>query len=127
MVGAVLRYEVGLAWPTAAGTFPWTTLLINTVGCALIGVLMVSVDAFGGHWLVRRTLSTGVLGGFTTFSTYAVDAERLLAQRHPAAALGYLALTVLTCLAAVAAGTALTRRVFARRLAPATDAPVSAR
>jgi CrcB protein len=118
VVGAVCRYEAGVLWPTPSGHFPWTTLVVNVVGCALIGVLMVlTTDVFRTHWMARRALSTGLLGGFTTFSTYAVDAQRLLATHHPALALADLALTVTICLLAVVATTRMTRRIFAGRIA----------
>ncbi|WP_260635819.1 fluoride efflux transporter CrcB [Streptomyces angustmyceticus] len=101
-IGATARYGAGLLWPTASGDFPWTTLTVNAVGCALMGVLMVVItEVRAAHRLVRPFLGTGVLGGFTTFSTYAVDIQRLVGGGRPAAALAYLAGTVLVALAAV--------------------------
>ncbi|MFJ6786123.1 fluoride efflux transporter FluC [Streptomyces angustmyceticus] len=101
-IGATARYGAGLLWPTASGAFPWTTLTVNAVGCALMGVLMVVItEVRAAHRLVRPFLGTGVLGGFTTFSTYAVDIQRLVGGGRPAAALAYLAGTVLVALAAV--------------------------
>ncbi|WP_414169042.1 fluoride efflux transporter CrcB [Streptoverticillium reticulum] len=115
-IGAVTRYGAGLLWATPSGAFPWTTLLINAVGCALIGVLLVTVSELGSaHRLVRPFLGTGVLGGFTTFSTYAVDAQQLLQAGRVASALAYLAATLLTALAAVWAAAASTRRFVLRR------------
>src|SRR5437899_7972478 len=107
-IGAAARYGAGLLWPTADGAFPWTTLLINAAGCALMGVLMVLItEAWTAHRLLRPFLGTGVLGGFTTFSTYAVDIERLAGGGRLPLALAYLAGTLLAALAAVAlAGTA---------------------
>lgn len=114
-VGAAGRYGAGLAWPTAADAFPWTTLLVNVVGCALMGVLMVLVtERFTAPPLVRPFLGTGVLGGFTTFSTYAVDAHRLLRLDAAGTAILSLVLTFVLAVAAVWAGAgaarALTRR-----------------
>ncbi len=110
VLGAVVRYEASLAWPTAAGAVPWTTLTVNVAGCALIGVLLVLVGSvFAQQRLLRPFLGTGVLGGFTTFSTYAVDIQRLIATGHPARALSYLIGTVLVALAAVTAATWLSR------------------
>ncbi|MDF3049128.1 MAG: hypothetical protein K0R87_766 [Pseudonocardia sp.] len=61
--------------PHAADGWPWSTLLVNISGCLLIGVLMVLVtERFRAHPLARPLLGIGVLGGYTTFSTYAVDA-----------------------------------------------------
>ncbi|MGP3776458.1 fluoride efflux transporter CrcB [Streptomyces sp. SDT5-1] len=112
-VGASARYGASLLWPTAAGTFPWTTLVVNAIGCAVIGVFMVVIsDVWAAHRLVRPFFGTGVLGGFTTFSTYAVDIRTLIADGHPRTALGYLALTACVALAAVWAAAHLTRRVI---------------
>ncbi|MFJ9467128.1 fluoride efflux transporter CrcB [Streptomyces caniferus] len=101
-IGATARYGAALLWPTDSGAFPWTTLAVNAVGCALMGVLMVVItEVRPAHRLVRPFLGTGVLGGFTTFSTYAVDIQRLTDAGRPAAALAYLAGTVLVALTAV--------------------------
>jgi CrcB protein len=67
------------------------------------------------HPLLRPFVGTGVLGGFTTFSTYAVDVERLVDGGRPGVALGYLALTVLAALAAVWSVEVAARRVLAWR------------
>ena len=83
-IGATARYLIGLAWPTPAGGFPWTTLAINIVGCAVIGVFMVLItDVWTPHRHLRPFFGTGVLGGFTTFSTYAVDIQQLVDDRPP--------------------------------------------
>ncbi|MGA5561388.1 fluoride efflux transporter CrcB [Streptomyces platensis] len=101
-IGAAARYGAGLLRPTGDGSFPWTILAVNVVGCALMGVLMVMVtEVRPAHRLLRPFLGTGVLGGFTTFSTYAVDIQRLIDARHPAQAMAYLAGTLLAALAAV--------------------------
>ncbi|MFI5658382.1 fluoride efflux transporter CrcB [Streptomyces sp. NPDC051684] len=115
-VGASARYGATLLWPTANGAFPWTTLVVNAIGCAVIGVFMVVIsDIWAAHRLVRPFFGTGVLGGFTTFSTYAVDLRNLIDAGHPRTALGYLALTVCAALAAVWTAAHLTRRVIERR------------
>lgn len=112
-LGAVARYEAGLLWPTATGAFPWTTLLVNAAGCLVIGVFLVAVtEIWSAHPLLRPFFGTGVLGGFTTFSTFCVDIERLVNGGQAATALAYLAATVLTALAAVTAGAWTTRRVL---------------
>ena len=92
--------------------FPWTTFWINVTGCALMGVLMVLVtERFTVHPLVRPFLGTGVLGGYTTFSTYAIDATRLFDGGHAGVAVVYLVATLLAALIAVWGSTAVTRRV----------------
>ncbi|GAA3845741.1 fluoride efflux transporter CrcB [Streptomyces phyllanthi] len=112
-IGAAARYGASLLWPAQTGGFPWTTLWVNVVGCALIGVFMVLIsDVWAAHRLVRPFFGTGVLGGFTTFSTYAVDIERLVAAGRPEAGLAYLAATLAAALAAVWLAVTAARRVL---------------
>ncbi|MDP9866782.1 MULTISPECIES: fluoride efflux transporter FluC [Streptosporangium] len=115
-IGAGARYGAGLLWPTADDSFPWTTLGVNASGCLVIGVLMVTLsEAWAAPVWVRPFFGTGVLGGFTTFSTYCVDIDRLASAGRAELALGYLAATVVAAMAAVAAGAWITRRFLARR------------
>ncbi|WP_329026944.1 MULTISPECIES: fluoride efflux transporter CrcB [unclassified Streptomyces] len=117
-VGASARYGAGLLWPTATSTFPWTTLVVNVIGCAVIGVFMVIIsEVWAAHRLVRPFFGTGVLGGFTTFSTYAVDIERLVSKDRAGTGLVYLGVTLLAALAAVWSAVWLTRRALAWRQA----------
>lgn len=100
----------------SAGRLPWTTLLVNVIGCAVIGVFMAIIsDIRSVHRLVRPFFGTGVLGGFTTFSTYAVDIERLVDAYRARTGIAYLGLTLLAALAAVWSAVWLTRRVLAWR------------
>ncbi|MFF9901463.1 fluoride efflux transporter FluC [Streptomyces longispororuber] len=113
--GAAARYGAAVLWPPAAGAFPWTTLLVNAVGCAVMGAFMVLVtDLWTPHRLVRPFFGTGVLGGFTTFSTYAVDVQRLIEDGRAVTGLGCLALTPLIALAAVWTAAATARRALSR-------------
>ncbi|MEV8451328.1 fluoride efflux transporter CrcB [Streptomyces sp. NPDC052095] len=115
-IGACARYGASLLWPTAATGFPWTTLVVNVIGCAVIGAFMVVIsEAWSAHRLVRPFFGTGVLGGFTTFSTYAVDIQRLVDGGRVRAGLGYLGLTLLAALTAVWGAVWATRRVLAWR------------
>ncbi|MFG2871828.1 CrcB family protein [Streptomyces sp. NPDC048338] len=118
-LGAAARYGAALVWPTPAGAFPWTTFGVNILGCAAIGALVVLVTETGTapHPLVRPFLGTGILGGFTTFSTYALDTQRLLGAGDTARGLAYMGATVAAALAAVWAATAATRGLLARRTA----------
>lgn len=116
--GASARYGAALLWPTATGGFPWTTLVVNVTGCAVIGVFMVVIsEVWAAHRLVRPFFGTGVLGGFTTFSTYAVDIQRLVSEDRPGTGLVYLGVTLLAALAAVWSAVWLTRRALAWRQA----------
>jgi CrcB protein len=92
----------------------WATLAVNLVGCALIGVLVVfTTEVWRAHPLIRPFLGTGVLGGFTTFSTYTLDAHDLWVAGDRGAAAGYLVGTLLGCVAATAAAVALARALVA--------------
>lgn len=112
-IGALARYGLTVAIPTtrSAGIgFPWATFLANVGGCMLIGVLMTLIlDVWVAHRLLRPFLGVGVLGGFTTFSTYAVETLELAGSNQPAMAIGYLVGTVLSALVAVWLGAHLTR------------------
>ena len=110
--GACARYAAALLWPTGAAAFPWTTLCVNTVGCLIIGVFVVAVtEVWAAHPLLRPFFGTGVLGGFTTFSTYCADIARLVREGMAGVALAYLALTVGAAMAAVTIGVLAGRRV----------------
>ncbi|GLW46767.1 hypothetical protein Stsp02_24290 [Streptomyces sp. NBRC 14336] len=115
-LGATARYALTLWWPLEPGGFPWATFWTNVVGCAVIGAFMVLItDVWAAHRLVRPFFGTGVLGGFTTFSTYAVDTRRLLAGGHPGTAFAYLFATLLAALTAVWLGATTTRRLVRGR------------
>ena len=115
-LGASARHAVELAWPSVAGTFPWATFATNVTGCLLIGVLMVwVVEAGGAHPLVRPFLGVGVLGGYTTFSTYAVQTQSLLRGGHVVTAAAYLLGTVVAALLGVALGVAAGRATLRLR------------
>ena len=110
VVGALARYALATAWPHPPRGFPWSTFVVNVTGCFLIGVLMVVVTEVVTHKpLLRPFLGVGVLGGYTTFSTYVVDIQRAAGEGAASMALGYLALTLVGALLAVYAGAVLTR------------------
>ena len=116
MLGASARYAAERAWPTPPGGFPWSTLAVNVAGSILIGVLMVQVaESRRVHPAVRPFLGVGVLGGFTTFSTYAVQTGVLLTSGRVLMGAAYLVLTVLAAMAAVTVGVWGTRASRALR------------
>jgi CrcB protein len=116
MAGASGRYALELAWPTPAGSWPWATFVTNASGCLLIGMLMVYVvEAGRAHPLIRPFVGVGVLGGFTTFSTYAVQSVVLVDDGHAGLAVGYLFGTLAAALVAVTAGVALARTLIGLR------------
>lgn len=107
-VGAAARWAVGHAWPVHPGVWPWSTLAVNVAGCFAIGVLMVFVARRAGHLpYLRPFLGVGVLGGFTTFSTFALETVQL-AHGHLVIAVAYLLITPVLAVVAAMAGTRLT-------------------
>jgi len=115
VAGALARYGIALAVPHASTGFPASTLIINVAGSLLIGALMVLLGHLRDpHPLVRPFFGVGVLGGFTTFSTYVVDAQQLIIHHEAGLAIFYLASTLVLGLAAVTVGAVLARLVVAR-------------
>ncbi|MGX7677444.1 fluoride efflux transporter FluC [Jatrophihabitans sp. DSM 45814] len=113
-VGSIARYGLEYAYPARPGQIPWATLGINLAGSLLLGMLVVAVtEIWRPHPLVRPALGTGVLGGFTTFSTFAVEVRGLIAD-HPITAASYLLASVLGGLAAAVLGMSLIRRLEPR-------------
>lgn len=109
-LGALARWGAGPAVPAAPGAFPLATFAVNTVGCLLIGALLVVLtEVVAAHPLARPFLATGVLGGFTTFSTYAVDVHAVARAGRPGVAVAYLLGTLLAALAATWLGARLAR------------------
>jgi CrcB protein len=109
VIGAEARYGLAEALPHGAGAFPWATLVTNLLGCLSIGLLMGWLAARPGRpQLARPFLGVGILGGFTTFSTYALDLHDLLAHHHAGTAAAYLLLTLAGGVAAVVVGLRLT-------------------
>lgn len=101
-VGSVLRYLVGLIRVSEATAFPVKTLMINIVGSFLIG--LIAALAGNRPELDPNTvllLKVGVCGGFTTFSTFALETADLLQNGKAAIAVSYIVLSVLLSVAAV--------------------------
>ncbi|MET8796993.1 CrcB family protein [Nocardia sp. NPDC004568] len=114
-LGALGRYGLTLCWPTPAGGFPWAVFVINVSGSFLLGVLMVVVTELRpAHPLARPFLGVGVLGGFTTFSTYANEIRALLEPDTAWIGAAYLVSTLCAAVAACALGIGLTRRAGSR-------------
>ena len=110
-VGALLRWSAGLVLNGAWAGFPLGTLLVNCLGGGLIGVALVwfarSPDA-----TLQLLLVTGLLGGFTTFSSFSAESLGLLQRGQWALALGHSAAHLLGALACTALGFALARALL---------------
>ncbi|MCM2399340.1 fluoride efflux transporter CrcB [Rhizobium sp. S95] len=113
-VGSVCRYLVGLgALRLLGSSFPWGTLTVNVVGCFGIGVLAELIVArFGASADLRLLLITGFLGGFTTFSAFALDAVSLFERGAAFSSVVYLASSIVVSIAATVAGMLLMRSVL---------------
>ena len=110
-LGSVARYELGHAWPTPTGGFPWATFTINVLGSLALGALMVYVlEVWPPSRYRRPFLGVGIIGGFTTFSTYMNETRGLLATGHLAVADAYALTSLIAGLAAVWSGIVLARR-----------------
>ncbi len=123
-LGALARYAIAQLLPTQPGHFPWATFATNVIGSFLIGVLMVAItDIWVAHHLLRPFLGVGILGGFTTFSTYASETRNLLQPGTVALAFIYLAATLVCALLATLAAVRVTRAAYetARRHQEATQ------
>jgi CrcB protein len=127
ILGAEARYAVSVLMPHPTGGWPGATLVINVSGCFLIGVLMAVLgERTAPHRLLRPFIGVGILGGYTTFSTYSVDLVQMLAAGRPGPALVYLVVTPIGAVVAVWAGSVLTRRgaaVARRRSRPTGGRP----
>lgn len=108
-VGSALRYWLsGAVYRVASPAFPTGTLLVNVTGCFAIGLLMaVFEERFVVQPLLRVFLTIGVLGGFTTFSTFSYETIALLRDGSTMAALLNVCLSVVACLAGTWSGLAI--------------------
>jgi len=113
VLGSLARWGVAVAVPrSTSASFPLGTLTVNLVGCLAMGGLMVAVlEVAPPSRYLRPFLGTGVLGGFTTFSTYALDLVNLVETGHPVVAATYLFSSLFGGLAAVWLGAELVRRL----------------
>ncbi len=114
--GAVLRYQLGRGMTRVFGpqsmlAFPWATLAVNVLGSLAMGVLAGYLarvgSANGEQW--RLLIGIGLLGGFTTFSSFSLELMLLIERGQPAAALSYACISVLAGLAGLYIGLILMR------------------
>jgi len=116
-LGASARYGLGLMalrlTPNAA--WPWATFAANVAGGLLMGLLAgwLALRGVAEQEAIRLFAAVGVLGGFTTFSAFSLEAVQMIERRQWAMAGGYVALSALLAIAAVFAGLMMARKAFA--------------
>lgn len=122
-LGTGARAALENASPAEPGGIPWATLLINVAGSLLLGALLETLTRTGPDTGWRRgarlTVGTGVLGGFTTYSTFAVETVQRLPSDAYAVGLVYSVASVVLGVAAAALGYVCARRLTGRRSRPA--------
>lgn len=108
--GCVARYLIGLAVGPRA--FPYATLIVNLVGSLLIAfILEIALQRRDVSATVQLALTTGFLGGFTTYSSFNLETTRLMTDGHATRGLANIAVTVLGCLASGLLGAWAARRI----------------
>lgn len=118
-VGGLARLGVAEALPHAPGTWAWSTFVANATGCAALAALVVVLTArFPDSHYPRLLLGTGVLGGYTTFSTLTVDAVDLLRAERAAMAGAYVGVSVVVMILATLAGLQLARVALGVKASP---------
>jgi fluoride exporter len=113
-IGTVARHlaNVGFGRWLGAG-FPWSTLFVNVVGGFLMGAVIEALALrFDGSLELRTFIATGILGGFTTFSAFSMDAVLLMQRGETVAAALYIGGSVVLSILALLAGLWLTRLVL---------------
>ena len=110
-LGSMARYGVNVWSGRVFGTeFPWHTLIVNILGCFIMGALTgLMAQKLNLSQEARAFLTTGILGGFTTFSAFSLDVALLVERKAAVAAGTYVVASVLLSLAAVLAGLHLMR------------------
>lgn len=113
-IGAVGRYFAGKAMFTLTGAaFPWGTLAVNVLGGLLMGILTEVLALRGGNEALRLFMAVGVLGGFTTFSSYSLELVLMLEKSQFSTAALYAAGSVFASVLALICGLWLMRTVLA--------------
>jgi len=109
-LGALARYAVSSWLNTSSAKLPWGTLAVNVLGSFVMGILFVLILERAKLPLeMRPLLMTGFLGAFTTFSTFSLETLTLIHEGHVIAAIFYVLLSVILCIAVLALAVSLKR------------------
>jgi CrcB protein len=102
-LGAVGRYLISSFMQTVAGNaFPWGTLTVNVLGCAIVGALVtVLANIWSPTQEIRAFLTVGMMGALTTFSAFSLEVVLMIERAQWVMAAGYVAASVILCVAAI--------------------------
>jgi len=102
-LGAVGRYLISSYMQTVAGNaFPWGTLTVNVLGCAILGALVtVLANVWSPTQEIRAFLTVGMMGALTTFSAFSLEVVLMIERAQWVMAAGYVAASVILCVAAI--------------------------
>ena len=102
-LGAVGRYLISSFMQTVAGNaFPWGTLTVNVLGCAILGALVtVLANIWSPTQEIRAFLTVGMMGALTTFSAFSLEVVLMIERAQWVMAAGYVAASVILCVAAI--------------------------
>jgi CrcB protein len=109
-VGSLLRYQSGrmltyILGPATVTAFPWATLMVNVLGSLAMGILAGLLARHGQHGETFRLLiGVGLLGGFTTFSSFSLEMMLLIERGQPTLAISYAAISLFAGLSALYLG-----------------------
>lgn len=113
--GALARWAITLGVPWDPPDIPWATLAVNLLGCVAIGLLLTLwTEGTPPAWWVRPMVAVGFVGGFTTFSAFAVEGVRLVEAGAPGTAVSYVAVSVIVGLLLVRGAAQAMRRMLFR-------------
>ena len=112
-IGSLLRFWMSTWVHSFAGRgFPYGTLTVNVLGCLVMGVLFVLfTERFSDNAVLRAGMLIGVLGGFTTFSSFSIETFNLIEQGAHLEALANMALSLALCVGATWIGVILGRQI----------------
>jgi len=114
-IGGMLRHAVNCIGRGLGIAFPWLTLVVNGTGCMLMGLIAGWFTLFGtraGGQTLQLFLMTGILGGYTTFSAFSLDAVLLWERRQFGLAVLYVISSILAALLGVFVGLGYSRGIF---------------
>lgn len=124
VIGACARNAMELLIPTAHDGWPTATFIVNLSGAFILGVILIVAEVFfpdpkvpGAARKFRPFVVTGILGGYTTFSTYMVETHGLISHSETGLAIAYLLVSVVLGVLCVFLGTVLARAVLRQRIA----------